>query len=306
MTDYTCSPCRFNGKKKQDYERHLLTQKHTRNKPIKEYHCEPCNVNLHNKSNYNKHVTTKIHRMNTLTYTCDVCAKTYKTQTRLNNHAKQCKVEQVKQDPNLIKYVMEQMAKQTESMMGQMSKQTESMMGQMSKQNDTVNALVAKVGNTDNSVNSHNKTFNLQLFLNEQCKDAINWSDFIQNIKVSLEDIDVQSNITDKVIGTICKELDTLGLYKRPIHCTDVKRHKSCIKDNNEWKKDPALLEKGIKLVSGKYQKVINDDCLSTPKWFEDQELSEKIMERMNVYMKEPEEKCMAEILKHAVIQPGL
>ena len=165
-----------------------------------------------------------------------------------------------------------------------------------------MNALVAKVGNTDNSVNSHNK-FNLQFFLNEQCKDAINWSDFIQNIKVSLEDIDVQSNITDKVIGTICKELDTLGLYKRPIHCTDVKRHKSCIKDNNEWKKDPALLEKGIKLVSGKYQKVINDDCLSTPKWFEDQELTEKIMDRMNVYMKEPEEKCMAEILKHAGIQ---
>ena len=298
MTGYTCNPCGFNSQKKQDYERHLLTQKHTRNKneiQKETYRCEPCNIFLYNKSNYTKHTTTKIHRMNTEIYTCDVCAKSYKTQIRLANHTKQCKVEQVKQDPNLIKYVMEQMAKQTESMMGQMS-----------KQNETMNAIVAKVGNTDNSVNSHNKTFNLNIFLNEQCKDAINWTDFIQNIKVSLEDIDVQSNITDKVIGTICKELDTLGLYKRPIHCTDVKRHKSCIKDNNEWKKDPALLEKGIKLVSGKYQKVINDDCLSTPKWFEDQELSEKIMERMNVYMKEPEEKCMAEILKHAVIQPVL
>ena len=297
MTGYTCNPCGFNSQKKQDYERHLLTQKHKKNEIQKEtYRCEPCNIFLYNKSNYTKHTTTKIHRMNTETYRCDVCAKSYKTQIRLANHAQQCKVEQVKQDPNLIKYVMEQMAKQTESMMGQMS-----------KQNDTITTLVAKVGNTDNSVNnSHNKTFNLQFFLNKQCKDAINWSDFIQNIKVSLEDIDVQSNITDKVIGTICKELDTLGLYKRPIHCTDVKRHKSCIKDNNEWKKDPALLEKGIKLVSGKYQKVINDDCLSTPKWFEDQELTEKFMERMNIYMKEPEEKCMAEILKHAVIQPVL
>jgi hypothetical protein len=295
MTGYTCNPCGFNSQKKQDYERHLLTQKHTRNEIQKEtYRCEPCNIFLYNKSNYTKHTTTKIHRMNTETYRCDVCAKSYKTQIRLANHAQQCKVEQVKQDPNLIKYVMEQMAKQTESMMGQMS-----------KQNDTITTLVAKVGNTDNSVNnSHNKTFNLQFFLNEQCKDAINWSDFIQNIRVTLEDIDVQSNITDKVIGTICKELDTLGLYKRPIHCTDVKRHKSCIKDNNEWKKDTALLEKGIKLVSGKYQKVINDDCLSTPNWFKDQELTEKIMDRMNVYMKEPEEKCMAEILKHAVIQP--
>ena len=297
MTEYTCIPCGFYGNKKYDYERHLLTQKHKKTESIKEYKCNSCDIYLYNKSNYTKHLTTQKHIKNAETYTCDVCAKTYKTQTRLNNHTKQCKVEQVKQDPNLIKYVMEQMAKQNVSMMEQMS-----------KQNETVNALVAKVGNTtiDNSVNSHNKTFNLNIFLNEQCKDAINWSDFIQNIKVSLEDIDIQSNITDKVIGTICKELDTLGLYKRPIHCTDVKRHKSCIKDNNEWKKDPALLEKGIKLVSGKYQKVINDDCLSTPKWFEDQELTEKIMERMNVYMKEPEEKCMAEILKHAVIQPVL
>jgi hypothetical protein len=305
MTEYTCIPCGFNGKKKNDYERHVLTQKH-KNKLIKEYKCTSCDIYLYNKSNYTKHLTTQKHIKNNEIYTCNLCAKTYKTKGYLLNHEKQCKVEQVKQDPNLIKYVMEQMAKQNVSMMEHMSKHTESMMGQMSKQNDTITTLVAKVGNTDNSVNSHNKTFNLQLFLNEQCKDAINWTDFIQNIKVSLEDIDVQSNITDKVIGTICKELDTLGLYKRPLHCTDVKRHKSCIKDNNEWKKDPALLEKGIKLVSGKYQKVINDDCLSTPKWFEDQELSEKIMDRMNVYMKEPEEKCMAEILKHAVIKEGL
>ena len=231
MTEYTCIPCGFYGNKKYDYERHLLTQKHKKTESIKEYKCNSCDIYLYNKSNYTKHLTTQKHIKNSETYTCDVCAKTYKTQTRLNNHTKQCKVEQVKQDPNLIKYVMEQMAKQNVSMMEQMSKQTESMMGQMSKQNDTITTLVAKVGNTDNSVNSHNKTFNLQLFLNEQCKDAINWSDFIQIIKVSLEDIDVQSNITYKVIGTICKELDTLGLYKRPLHCTDVKRHKSCIKD---------------------------------------------------------------------------
>jgi DNA-directed RNA polymerase subunit RPC12/RpoP len=277
-SSYKCVICNKDYKTKKGYEQHIYTQKHKDNQPSI-YKCIPCKSEFKDKSNYNRHLISKTHQ----------------------NSA----VEQVKQDPNLIKYVMEQMSKQNELVVEQMSKQNELVVEQMSKQNETMNALVTKVGNTDNSVNhSHNKTFNLQFFLNEQCKDAINWSDFIQNIRVTLEDIDVQSNITDKVIGTICKELDTLGLYKRPIHCTDVKRHKSCIKDNNEWKKDPALLEKGIKLVSGKYQKVINDDCLSTPNWFKYQELTEKIMDRMNVYMKEPEEKCMAEILKRAVIQP--
>jgi hypothetical protein len=288
---FSCTYCNSIYATKQRYDKHILTQKHEVNRQLseKKYACIPCSVSISSQYNYERHLKTKKHISND-THICIICAKTYKSPIELLNHNQICKVEQVKQDPNLIKYVMEQMA----------------------KQNETITTLVAKVGNTtinniDNSVNnSHNKQFNLQFFLNEQCKDAINWTDFIQNIKVSLEDIDVQSNITDKVIGTICKELDTLGLYKRPIHCTDVKRHKSCIKDNNEWKKDPALLEKGIKLVSGKYQKVINDDCLSTPKWFEDQELTEKIMDRMNVYMKEPEEKCMAEILKHAVIKEVL
>jgi hypothetical protein len=285
---YTCTYCTTNYLTKQRYDKHILTPKHEFNKQKSDkiYTCELCNIKTNFQCNYVKHLTTKKHQSKhpIEIYECVVCAISYKTKIGLDKHEDYCKsVEKVKKDPNLVQCVIEQ----------------------MSKQNDTMHALVAKVGNTDNSVNSHNK-FNLQFFLNEQCKDAINWTDFIQNIRVTLEDIDVQSNITDKVIGTICKELDTLGLYKRPIHCTDVKRHKSCIKDNNEWKKDPALLEKGIKLVSGKYQKVINDDCLSTPNWFKDQELSEKIMDRMNVYMKEPEEKCMAEILKHAIIKEGL
>ena len=292
---YVCVPCNFSSTKKQNYDIHVLTKKHASLHTITEYTCNACKQVYSTKKIYDRHLITQKHKENTTEYKCIQCDVYLTTKSNYYRHmlskTHKCKtVEQVKQDPNLIKYVMEQMAKQNETIHKQtelLEKQNETTIIQskiLEKHNETMNALVAKVGNTDNSVNhSHNKTFNLQFFLNEQCKDAINWTDFIQNIRVTLEDIDVQSNITDKVIGTICKELDTLGLYKRPIHCTDVKRHKSCIKDNNEWKKDTALLEKGIKLVSGKYQKVINDDCLSTPNWFKDQELTEKIMDRMNV-----------------------
>ena len=180
----------------------------------------------------------------------------------------------------------------------------------MSKQNDTMCLLVEKVGNITNShntntKNSHNKTFNLQFFLNEQCKDAVNWSDFIKNITVTLDDIDLNTTITDKVTSTICKELDKLGMYKRPIHCLDVKRHKACIKEGNEWKKDQdPLLKQGVARVSYKYQQVMHEWASQHPMWHEDQELSEKYMDMMNIYMREPtEDMCIGTILKQSVIQ---
>ena len=285
MTSYTCKACAFHGKKKQDNERHVLTKKHNKGEATKEtYKCNSCDTYLNTKCNYMKHLNTQKHIKNMEIHTCKLCAKTYKTRSRLLNHEKQCNlVEQVKQDPNLIKYVM----------------------SHMTKQNETMQALVAKVGNTtihnntliDHSV--HNK-FNLNIFLNEKCKDAINWSDFIQNINVSLNDLDVQSNITDKVIGTICKELSTLGLYKRPIHCTDVKRHKSCIKNNNEWKRDAAtLIRDGILNVSKKFQQKVNEWTDSHPNWNEDERLADQYVSMVSVYMKEPDdEKCTTQIYK--------
>ena len=175
------------------------------------------------------------------------------------------------------------------------------------KQQDAMNALISKVGNTtiDNSIHKTQKTFNLNLFLNEECKDAINWSDFIKNITVTLDDIDMTSNITDRVSYTICKELDKLGVYKRPIHCTDIKRHKACIKEGDEWKKEQdPLMKQGVTRISGKYQQIMNNWGSKHPMWHEDQELSEKMMSMMNIYMREPsEDKCISTILKHTTLK---
>ena len=181
---------------------------------------------------------------------------------------------------------MEQMSKQNETI--QKQSETIQIYGeQMSKQTEMMNALISKVGNTtiDNSIHKTQKTFNLNLFLNEECKDAINWSDFIKNITVTLDDIDMTSNITDRVSYTICKELDKLGVYKRPIHCTDIKRHKACIKEGDEWKKEQdPLMKQGVTRISGKYQQIMNNWGSKHPMWHEDQELSEKMMSMMNIH----------------------
>ena len=136
--------------------------------------------------------------------------------------------------------------------------------------------------------------------MNEECKDAMNWTDFIQNITVSLNDIDICGNITEKVTGTICSELDRLGLYKRPLHCTDIKRSKTCIKDNNEWKRDAdTLIRDGILKVSKKFQQKVNDWTKSHPTWHEDEQLTEQYVSMVSVYMKEPDDdKCTTQIYK--------
>ena len=301
-TDYICVACDFKCNKKQQYDQHLLTQKHANKTNVDasvHYKCVPCEKEYNTKRGYDQHFFTQKHKNNLIDrcIRCVPCQMSVSNKSNYTKHMNTRKhmvninkigdsaVEQVKEDPNLIKYVMHQLHKQNEHMA----------------------ELIKKVGNTtiDNSVSIDNsrKTFNLQFFLNEQCKDAINWTDFIQSITVRLEDIDLNSNITDKVTNVICKELDKLGVYKRPIHCTDIKRHKACIKDNGRWnKQQESLLKQGVTNVSGKFQQVMANWEKDHPQWHESQELSEQFVDMLNIYRRHPSDKCITTILKHSVI----
>ena len=94
--------------------------------------------------------------------------------------------------------------------------------------------------NTNNSHNTTNNQFSINVFLNEQCKDAINMSDFIKQIEISLEQLDfTKTNGLEKgLTHAIMENMNKLSVYERPMHCTDVKRETLYIKDNNAWEKD--------------------------------------------------------------------
>ena len=124
----------------------------------------------------------------------------------------------------------------------------------MTKQQDQICELIPKIGN--NNIMQQNNKFNIQVFLNEKCKDAINMSDFVKSIQVSFQQLDFtkQNGIVSGLTNVIIENMNKLGLYQRPIHCTDIKRESVYIKEDDIWEKDVTKekIKKAIKGVSTK------------------------------------------------------
>jgi hypothetical protein len=135
---------------------------------------------------------------------------------------------------------------------------------------------------THNTTNSHNKSFNLQLFLNETCKDAMNIMDFVESINLQLSDLEKVGKLgyIDGISNIIVKNLKALDISERPIHCTDKKREIIYVKDENKWEKENETnnkMKKAIKLISNKNIKMLNTfkekypDCLKSESKYSDQ-----------------------------------
>jgi hypothetical protein len=130
------------------------------------------------------------------------------------------------------------------------------------EQNKIILDLSSKVGTniTNSTINSNNKTFNLQVFLNEKCKDALNITDFVNSLKLTLEDLE---NVGDKgfvngITRIFVNGLKKLDVYKRPIHCSDLKRETMYLKNENVWEKDNENKENMKKVIKQIANKNIN------------------------------------------------
>jgi hypothetical protein len=144
-----------------------------------------------------------------------------------------------------------------------------------STQNMMMDVIKTGTHNTITNTNSHNKTFNLNFYLNETCKNALNISDFVSSIKVSLTDLENtgRQGYVEGVSNIILKNLNNLEQYQRPIHCSDFKREVIYIKDNDKWEKEceeKPLLTKAIKVIANENIKKImewketNPDCTNS------------------------------------------
>ena len=246
--------------------------------------CEKCNFKCFKQSNFDKHLLTEKHKRittdykkmpkNAEEYYCD-CGKIYKYRQGLYKHKKKCSrinnsiivqdnISHNSSFMNLIsqnKELMNLLVVQKEETK-ELIEQNKEMQKQNKEMQQTIKEIVPRIGNT---TNNNNNNFNLQVFLNEDCKDALNFSEFINKIQVSFEDLENQAEIgyINGISKLFIENLQELGTHKRPIHCTDKKRKTLYIKENNEWDKEDSqnTLKKGIRSVSRKTQ-----DCLSQEK----------------------------------------
>ena len=220
-------------------------------------------------------ILTTIPSKNTNLFTCPNCNKQYKERTGLWKHKKICAIiEKPTNQDNMLNVILE-VVKQNQEFKELMVEQNKTFIDQNNELQNQIIELCKNNNNiTNNNVNSHNKTFNLQVFLNEDCKDAMNVTQFIDSFNLQLSDFENVGNVgfVNGISDIIIKKLKSLDISERPIHCTDQKRHVLYAKVIDKWEKegdDNKILRRIIKCVAFKNSKNIQlfrdkyPDCMN-------------------------------------------
>jgi hypothetical protein len=239
--------------------------------------CEICNYDTYSKKDFGKHLLTLKHKRliianelliknleNPILFACN-CGKEYKHQSSLCKHKKNCdfgiKQEDTSKEPitntDIIKIILDQ-SKENKDLKELLIEQNKLMMDMMKNQ------TLASVTN-NNSNNTTNNNFNINLFLNEKCKNALNLMDFVNQIKGNVKDLENIGimGFVEGISKIFIRELKSLSVYERPIHCTDVKREKLYVKDEDKWEKEEEGKPKIIKAI--KY--ITHHNIKALPQW---------------------------------------
>jgi hypothetical protein len=245
----------------------------------KVYMCEPCDYITCNLFDFTKHINTKKHSQSGLSmaiddfsiasdkksqkkeFICTSCNKVYKDNSGLWKHKKRCEVSK-----DILSHNETTISSQiTPELVLSVLEQNKELTNLVLEQNKTIMEL-AKNGQgqtiNSNNVNSNNKTFNLNVFLNEYCKDAMNITDFVDSLKLQVSDLENMGKVgfVEGITNIIVKNLQALDIYKRPVHCADKKREVIYIKDEDKWEKETDeknKMRKVIKKVADKNQRLL-------------------------------------------------
>jgi len=248
------------------------------------YQCKRCDYVCSKKHLWTQHLSTLKHKRQrpATNFVCEICGKNYKQRSGLWRHKKKC----VSDDDNYVEdennnviiqagsSKLEKENNELKTLMTRMitglnkdANMKDEMMGQLKEQSKIIQDMIPRMGNNNNN------RFNINVFLNEQCKDAINMSDFIESLQIQIEDLRYTKNngLMEGISSIFVNGLKQLDTFKRPIHCTDMKRETLYIKDNDEWDRENGkeLLRTAISDVANKERKAILEWEAENPNWGE-------------------------------------
>ena len=242
-------------------------------KNAKKFCCNKCNFECSKESDFNRHLSTAKHKRitmdndltpkNATPYMC-LCGNKYKYSSGLSKHKKRCVYNQETEsvcdtktvDKTQIDQVIKSIMRENKDMMIEMFQKIQPT-------------------TTNNTVNNTTNYFNIQMFLNEECKDAMNMSEFIESIQLSLEDMEnfTSQGQTNGMANILINKLNNIDLFKRPVHCIDVKKETIYIKDEDKWEMEKVgnpklryaldkITKKSIEILPALSDKP--DECVKT------------------------------------------
>ena len=259
--------------------------------PKQGFHCTPCDYMSTHRGDYKKHLATHKHKI--LTNTSEMgekfpknvccCGRSYKHRQSLNNHKRKCHHKMMEYATN----INDEKEIDYKGMMKLLIKQNKDLMVHIGE-------LVPKVGNNNN--NNIKQKFNINVFLNEECKDALTMDEFIGKIQVTLDNLMItkEKGIVEGISNIFIENMNKLSLYERPIHCTDTKRETVYIKSKGiNWEKD-----KENKKIKEALEKVSHVQRKGLKKWVEKHPNWEKNPKEQEEYM-QLISKCMSNLTEN-------
>ena len=273
---YNCENCYFSTRNKKDYSRHLLSRKHL-------------DINPKTSENDDYAVTiTPIAPIKPMLYPCKYCNRFFKSRTTIYQHKAKCHVLQQKKEQQQLEksetnYIVDSLSIAsspvaanladdiicaddkitiTKEMFMTLLKDNQEMMKMIKAlaEQPSINNTTTNNNNTNSHntiTNSHNPTFNMNLFLNEKCKDAMNMKDFVNSIQLNLTDLENVDRVgyVEGMSNIIIDNLQKTDVYKRPVHCSDIKRETLYVKDDDKWEREGPDHQKMVNAVLAVEQK---------------------------------------------------
>jgi hypothetical protein len=298
--NFVCEICNYHTSIKRDYNNHLSSKKHIKKQAQHLYSCDFCDYTTSIKYNYNKHLSSKSHIK--------------KSQHQANTPIK-------KEDNQIYSSIMDELKRMREEQSKIIEEKTTSMREEQAKMNQIIteiaNKPVTNQTTISNNTNNNENHFNLNMFLNETCKDAMNLSDFMKNLTVTMEDMELTGKLgfVKGMTRIIVNNLNALDVCMRPIQCSDAKRETLYVKNNGVWEKETDDKEFTKALI--RRVRHLSDIQLSKWRYLPENKGYERYDHHKNMdflvlvyeihqFREEEIDKLIRNIIRHAVIDKSL